>query len=157
MKTRVAPLLAAFILGCGPRVQQLRDGSLQLECDTDLTGCTGKVGRFCQGRGYQIVNASEDREQGKPASRVVFVCKADEMPQLLQFLSPSPAVPSASAAEAPPPAAPKPPSRACVPGATQRCVGVGACPGGQACLPDGTGYGPCECATGPAGPALDAG
>lgn len=28
------------------------------------------------------------------------------------------------------------------------CVGAGACRGGQACLADGTGYGPCECGNG---------
>jgi hypothetical protein len=147
MRIRPAFCLALFVLGCGPRVQQLRDGSLQMECSTELTACTGKVGRFCQGRGYQVVNASEDRDTGKLASRVVFVCVGQDLPPLLRFLSPSPVAPSASAAEAPRPAAPKRPSRACVPGATQRCVGLGACPGGQACLSDGTGFGPCECAT----------
>jgi hypothetical protein len=48
-----------------------------------------------------------------------------------------------------------PPPRACIPGATQACVGLGACAGGQACLPDGAGFGPCDC--GPPGPSADAG
>lgn len=34
---------------------------------------------------------------------------------------------------------------ACVPGASVACVGPGACQGGQVCLPDGSGYGPCDC------------
>ena len=31
------------------------------------------------------------------------------------------------------------------PGATQTCVGPGACRGGQQCLADGTAFGPCDC------------
>ena len=34
---------------------------------------------------------------------------------------------------------------ACVPGASQACVGVGGCAGGQVCLADGSGFGACEC------------
>jgi hypothetical protein len=33
----------------------------------------------------------------------------------------------------------------CVPGATQVCVGPGACVGGQSCRSDGKGYDPCVC------------
>jgi len=33
----------------------------------------------------------------------------------------------------------------CRPGETQRCVGAGACEGGQACTAEGTGFGPCDC------------
>nr|PZN25197.1 MAG: hypothetical protein DIU78_10725 [Pseudomonadota bacterium] len=66
----------------------------------------------------------------------------------------APSAPSSSAAAAvsaaPPPSAD---ARVCIPGATQQCVGPGACSGGQACLPDGSGFGPCDCgtATGSAG------
>ena len=38
-----------------------------------------------------------------------------------------------------------PPERVCVPGATQECLGPAACRGAQACLPDGRGYGACDC------------
>lgn len=34
---------------------------------------------------------------------------------------------------------------ACTKGSTQACVGAGACQGGQSCLPDGSGYGACDC------------
>ncbi|HEY2903636.1 MAG TPA: hypothetical protein VGL59_23835 [Polyangia bacterium] len=40
----------------------------------------------------------------------------------------------------------------CAPGATQICVGPGACKGGQACLPDGSGFAPCDCGATPAPP-----
>lgn len=41
----------------------------------------------------------------------------------------------------------------CSTGETRTCVGPGACQGGQSCLPDGSGFGPCDCgaATGGSG------
>jgi len=53
---------------------------------------------------------------------------------------------AAAPAQPPPPATG--PSRGCVSGSTQECFGPGACRGGQACLPDGSGYEPCDCGTG---------
>jgi len=35
--------------------------------------------------------------------------------------------------------------KACTPGATQTCVGPGACSGAQACKDDGSGFGACDC------------
>lgn len=40
------------------------------------------------------------------------------------------------------------PTPACTPGTTQVCVGPAACDGGQSCLPDGSGYGECNCGEG---------
>jgi hypothetical protein len=37
------------------------------------------------------------------------------------------------------------PQRDCVPGATMHCFGPSACLGGQSCLADGSGFGPCDC------------
>jgi len=45
------------------------------------------------------------------------------------------------------PIAEGPAVRTCVPGATQACVGPAACSGGQSCLPDGSGFGACDCGT----------
>lgn len=47
--------------------------------------------------------------------------------------------------------------QACVPGTTQACLGPGACEGAQACTPQGTGYGPCDCGAAGAGGAGAAG
>jgi hypothetical protein len=58
----------------------------------------------------------------------------------------------AQAAPAPPvtpPPAAAPPERVCTPGATQSCVGVGGCQGGQACSADGTVWQSCDCAAEP--------
>lgn len=41
-----------------------------------------------------------------------------------------------------------PPFSACTPGESVACTGVAACAGGQACLPDGSGFGACECGSG---------
>jgi len=50
------------------------------------------------------------------------------------------------------------PERLCVPGVTQECLGPAACRGAQACLPDGNGFGPCDCGNGaPRAAPLDAG
>lgn len=56
--------------------------------------------------------------------------------------------------------APKP----CTPGVTLECLGSARCEGAQVCLPDGTGYGPCDCGDvtggrdgGPIEPGPDAG
>jgi hypothetical protein len=42
----------------------------------------------------------------------------------------------------------QPSGDACAPGATQVCVGPGGCRGGQSCLGDGSGFGPCDCGGG---------
>ena len=46
-------------------------------------------------------------------------------------------------------------ARVCIPGATQACLGPGACQGAQACRNDATGFLPCDCgaAERPAAPA----
>jgi hypothetical protein len=146
-----AYLLALLLLGCGPSIQQLNDGTLVMQCRASLAACTGKASRYCQAKGCEILEGSEDRD----SSRVVFRCQQQATPKLINLIVPgktghSPAASAGSAGVAPsvsgPPAnRPAVPLRVCVPGSTQRCVGIGGCPGGQACLPDGTGFGRCEC------------
>ncbi len=41
----------------------------------------------------------------------------------------------------------------CVPNETRICYGPGACEGGQACMADGSGWGPCDCGPGTEGSA----
>jgi len=63
----------------------------------------------------------------------------------------APSVAGSAAPSAAPSVAPSaaPSARACIPGATQVCVGPAACRGGQVCLHDGSAFGPCDC-----GPAV---
>jgi hypothetical protein len=58
---------------------------------------------------------------------------------------------SSAPASLPAPAPASPPRSVCRPGETQRCVGPGACEGGQACLADGSGFGICDCGDSKAG------
>lgn len=53
-----------------------------------------------------------------------------------------PPAPTTSAEHAAPP-------RVCVPGATQACLGPGACQGAQACRDDASGFLPCDCGPAP--------
>jgi hypothetical protein len=71
-------------------------------------------------------------------------------PSPAQKVSPPPAAPPKPVAAPPAPrtdAVPAPAGKGahCVPGASQACVGPGGCQGGQVCLPDGSGLGPCDC------------
>jgi hypothetical protein len=63
--------------------------------------------------------------------------------------APAPA-PEPAAPPPPPPADPSP-ALVCSPGATQECIGAGACRGGQVCLPDGSAWGACDCGAPEAG------
>jgi hypothetical protein len=160
MKTWLLPWTALCLLGCASQPRQLRDGSYQIDCEETLATCTRKAQLYCRDKGeFQIVHANEENslvgveghQKGHLLSRLVFACGDQTQAKPLK-LPPRPegaVLPEGT----PTPAASA--ERACVPGSTQRCVGVGACEGGQACLADGSGYGPCECA--PGEPAPDAG
>lgn len=71
---------------------------------------------------------AEEREQGASSSRLTLPARTDAevMPEDIK--------PAAVAA-----------TSVCTKGSTQACVGAGACQGGQSCLPDGSGYGACDC------------
>jgi hypothetical protein len=157
MKVRLLPLAVCLVAGCGARPHRLADGSYKLDCEATMAECSRQVAKFCRGEGYRIVHGAEENtlvgveghKTGHLLSRVVFYCARDAPPTPLKLPPRAPAEPAGSVSQ-----------RVCVPGSTQRCVGPGACEGGQACLKDGSGYGPCECAREPAAPdggAVDAG
>jgi hypothetical protein len=101
---------------------------------------------------YGVSNhAGGFRLVGQPVARCALVRQdvvPASVPPAVSMPPPEPGPPSPPSAppvvEAPPADA-EPPAGACVPGATQECVGAGACRGGQACLPDGSAFGPCDC------------
>ncbi len=144
MKAWLMPLWVSLLAGCS-QPHRLKDGSYKVDCESTMADCTRKVERFCQGQGYRLVHGAEENtlvgveghQRGHRLARLIFFCGGEAPPEPLKL-------PPRPPEEAPPPA-----ERACVPGATQRCVGPGACEGGQACLKDGSGYGPCECASAP--------
>jgi hypothetical protein len=171
---RRLPALGLLLVSCvaffacsrpGLKVQKFADGSRELTCDYPLWKCLLHADDYCKGASFEVLYAHDDQHRyGAPGaevesrtSRAVVHCLG-----LHQKPASAPGAPVAAAARAPaapsgaappaPPAAPRPaPSRVCVPGTTQACVGPAACSGGQACLPDGSGFSPCDC--GSASPA----
>jgi hypothetical protein len=152
--------LALALAGCGllsggVTAEHLADGNWQLKCKASLARCLERADELCHDASYKIVSASDDRDFYGPqdvpyevrSSTAVIRCGTRGRPLFGSGGEAATPAPPAAAATAAPPA------RACVPGATQACVGAGACPGGQACLADGSGYSPCLCAA----PAADGG
>jgi hypothetical protein len=147
MKAWVVPVAVSLVAGCSSGPHRLKDGSYKLDCDKKLTECLRRAKTFCGDQGYQIVQGNEENtlvgveghKTGHLLARVVFYCAGEAPARPLKLPPRAPASPAAAE-----------PERVCVPGSTQRCIGPGACEGGQACLKDGSGYGPCECAPGPA-------
>jgi hypothetical protein len=137
-------LLLLACVSSGVERQQLADGSWQLTCQLSMDRCVQEVEKTCRDKRYAIIQGSSDtRLRDAPpfateyhTSRLQFVC-GDKAAQ------PPGAAGGATAA----------PKRICGAGDTRSCVGAGACAGGQTCLPDGSGYGRCDCGTTAAGSA----
>jgi len=122
--------LLSILLGCATfKPKALPDGSYRLQCASTMAQCLQRARKFCGEDTLEVLKQSDDEVYGVEGHQIGaegvelhFVCgKPRAEPKW------------------------KLPPQACVPGATQRCVGPGACAGGQACLPDGSGFGPCDC------------
>jgi hypothetical protein len=148
-------LSLAFISCSSVQVPASRrpDGSWRLQCGSSLAPCVQRAAEVCKDRGYVVLGGMSKRQLygaelgvsqvAERQSELAIAC-ADRRGQLPTVLSSSPAP-----RDDPPPASVAH-TAACTPGATQRCVGAGACAGGQACLADGLGYAACDCGTTPA-------
>jgi len=159
----VAALLVTTAVGCSSKPpvvpERLADGRFSFKCDSELWVCLSHVKDLCRGGPYAVDGAwdqatttgiDQTRVETHRSEAVVRCLHRGQDPRRLFAKSDDP-VPRAEPASAPP-AAPvaSPPqapavARACVPGATQACVGPAGCSGGQACLPDGSGFGQCDC------------
>lgn len=153
-----------LLIGCsraGVQTTRLPDGTREVRCEHRLWRCLQHVDDYCKGGSVEVIRAGEEHLVfGSQASAVeghrshaVLRClkpgeKLPEAPLAAEPLPPTP--PTEASPPAPAPPAPPSPARACVPGATQACVGTAACAGGQSCLPDGSGFGPCDCGGAPA-------
>ncbi len=127
-----------------------------ITCDAGMKGCVGKAEKLCGDKGYTIVSGSSfthmlggDSSSYRQATEVgtlevrcgLVEVEEESVCRELPARTDSPAsVPTPASGDS----AGKP-MRVCVPGATQRCVGAGACDGGQVCLADGQGFGDCDC------------
>jgi len=135
------------------------DGSWHLQCGASLAGCVQRATDLCKDRGYvvlggmskkQVLGAELGVSQVAQRESELDIACADRRGDLPTVLSAQPGVSSGAAPSAPSVAAPVASAArvvSCTPGATQRCVGAGACAGGQACLPDGSGFAACDCGT----------
>ena len=152
-------MLCVLLTACGgstpPTVRQ-PDGSWHLECGGSLERCVQRAREVCKGSGFVVLGGMDKRqllgaELGQSQVEVrqseLNVACADrrgDLPKVLRentlSLPPRPPEPEPDAA-----AVKKPAATACVPGTTQRCVGAGACGGGQACIADGSAFAPCDC------------
>lgn len=144
--------LALVACGASTRAKRRVDGSYAVDCNSQKA-CLDRADKLCGETGYSIVGGRHDQKlYGVPGNQKVvgkdelyIVCKSD-----VPSDAPDPAAGSWKLAR--PDAggiaqghSPPPKNTVCRPGETQRCIGAGACEGGQACAPDGTRYGPCDC------------
>lgn len=147
---RPATVAMAAILfalaGCASRVAVTRmvNGNYHLKCTAPLPVCLNHAQGVCSNNRYIVVRAADIHDYHGTlqahmevrTSEAIVSC--GERTKLGPHLDPM-AMPPAPDCE------PVAPARPCIPGATQTCVGPGACQGGQSCLPDGGGYSPCAC------------
>ena len=172
--TLLAKLVALTLAGVGfacsrsaPVVRErLPDGSFSFKCDGPLSFCLSHVDEVCKGGPYTVEigweqpstrGVDETRVETHRSQAIVRCLRRGENPRnryagpvtnpVIEGEARGAQLPPAEgpAAVASPPPVAKPAARSCVPGSTQACVGAAACPGGQACLPDGSGFGPCDC------------
>ena len=147
----------ALLAACSPpevQSQRLKDGSWSFVCQLPMDACVRHAQEKCNLQRYHISEGSSETqlrdsppfERAYHVSRLNFVCTDDAQHPLLSLGGSDNSVAPKSGAE-PAPAV----SRVCARGETRTCVGAAACKGGQACLPDGSGFAACDC--GPATPA----
>jgi hypothetical protein len=144
-----------LLFGCSsPNVerQSIADGTWRVKCKFGLEQCVREVEKLCPDPTYQIQRGNSVRklygvDPGKTeirTSELTVSCGRD-------------AVKEAETKDLAPDAGATPTrTTACTPGATQSCLGPGACAGAQACRSDGAGFMPCDCGGQPRSP-LDAG
>ena len=162
-------LLAGSLPACASAKagsQPLGNGRHHITCKSPLTVCLRRAEALCPDVSYDVLGARDRRrytgvypvESEHRSSEAVIACGSRGAPlakeqDLVEQVLPRKNEKQAeqkheeSAAQKRKESAAPPPSRlACTPGASQACVGIGGCSGGQACLEDGSGYAPCQCA-----------
>jgi hypothetical protein len=135
----------------------MADGGYSLSCKGSLRECLHNAERICRDQGYTVREARDTRERlgGETGQSQVVIEKSDAIiycgdtaphaePRLQRETEPGSSTTQTAA-----PAVP----RVCVPGATQACIGPAGCSGGQACSPDGSRFGDCNCGAPQAAPA----
>jgi hypothetical protein len=151
----------------GTSVDRLGADRFALKCLGPLAQCLVQVDDLCQGTRYTVESASDTRDYLGPrgitehevrtseatircGTRGIALFGADaahaaRVDEAHAAGTTAAASGAASGPQTSPPASATDAKRACVPGATQTCVGPGACRGGQSCLSDGSGFSLCDC------------
>jgi hypothetical protein len=132
--------------GSGKPVRQA-DGGYSLSCTGALSDCLHHAEHLCGDEGYIVAEARDVRRLlGHEAGQSqILIAKSDATVYCGAHAPRPPIELKREPTPAPTPPAAKPPAPACVPGATQACIGPAGCNGGQACAADGTRYEPCNC------------
>jgi hypothetical protein len=149
-------VLGLLVAGCAHgkvSTERRPDGIVHVTCKTSLADCLYEVENVCDQKRYVVLRAVDSRElKGVVPAQALFLSseafvRCGDMgtygPDNKLLL----ATPVCEVPKAPPP--PVPVTHVCVPGATQACIGAGGCAGGQACAPDGSRFGPCDCGAPP--------
>jgi hypothetical protein len=160
---RASFVAAVSLFGCSRDARSVRlpayspsDEIYRINCEGSINACRAEAADACGGR-YEVLESSGASVEPErvtsapgPASTGPRYQRKKWLGQLVVACGNVPAPeavttqPAAHEVRHSAPVAPEP-DRLCVPGATQECLGPGACRGAQACLTDGEGYGPCDC------------
>lgn len=145
-------LLSFFALSCGRiRVAAAPGGRMHITCAKGMKDCVTRAAKVCGDKGYRIYSgesrmsmlggSSSAYRKPSESAELEVECGLPEVPTEPDIVFRLPPRKDGPAPISPADAA----GNRCVPGATQRCIGPGACEGGQVCLGDGSGFGACDC------------
>ena len=152
MQLRWLVLILALI-ACGTtRVQRRVDGSYTIDCKSQKS-CLDRAAKLCGETGYDIIGGRHDEKlYGVPGNQklvgkdqLYVRCRSDSMLDVPDQTAGSWKLERKDAGTGGSAPRERRQDTGCRAGETQRCVGAGACEGGQACKPDGSGFEPCDC------------
>jgi hypothetical protein len=118
-----------------------------------MSACVNQAAKICGDDGYTILGGvSSNHLLGGASSSYRTMAETAELSVRCGVEKPKEnregiyELPERTDEPLPPPSEQEPAApRVCTPGATQKCVGPGACDGGQVCAADGSGFGSCDC------------
>ncbi len=148
-------VLPCFVACSAANVSERAPGAYDITCKNQ-NACIEKANQLCGAQGFAVEGA---RRQAKMAGSPGNEIQLTENTLSVRCTNARLRTLSVPRTPPPQPKTPATPPPVCRPGETQRCVGPGACVGGQACLADGSSFGPCDCGnpTPEPEPAVDAG
>jgi hypothetical protein len=154
---RLALVLTSVVIlgGCAKAgVTTMPNGDHRIVCERGMKVCITRADKVCGDDGYTIVSGTTKKHLlGGEGSSYREMAENAEL--IVSCGDPPPPAEEETKYVALPPRTdqPAPAYAACIPGASQLCVGPAACQGGQVCLADGSGFGACDCgSSAPAAP-----